>query len=70
MPDKIQEWQAKALRNGRHPLPDAPGSRPWLPSPEKSNNDINNNQENDCEGAQTASTTGVYLASSKLTTRE
>ena len=29
-PSLIQPWQQRALDNGRTPLPEAPGERPWL----------------------------------------
>ena len=31
-PSLIQPWQQRALDNGRTPLPEAPGERPWLRS--------------------------------------
>ncbi|KAH7242520.1 hypothetical protein BKA59DRAFT_514042 [Fusarium tricinctum] len=29
-PTRITQWQQRALDNGRTPLPEAPGLRPWL----------------------------------------
>lgn len=29
-PTRITQWQQRALDNGRSPLPEAPGLRPWL----------------------------------------
>lgn len=31
----LKPWQLKALKNGREPLPEAPGFRPWIPSTER-----------------------------------
>ncbi|KAF7546921.1 hypothetical protein G7Z17_g8098 [Cylindrodendrum hubeiense] len=37
MSRSMKSWQAKAIKNGRQPLPERPGQRPWLPiEPERS----------------------------------
>ncbi|KAH6955847.1 hypothetical protein BKA56DRAFT_231882 [Ilyonectria sp. MPI-CAGE-AT-0026] len=31
MPKSMKIWQVKAIKNGRRPLPEEPGQRPWIP---------------------------------------
>lgn len=31
MPKSMKTWQVEAIKNGRRPLPEEPGQRPWIP---------------------------------------